>query len=166
MGIFSGGANCFGHWFRSKDPNSRNRKDDRRQMHIHILPFKFLKRFRSNNSERIHPVSDNYVDALRQEGLLVPGSSAHPALNICVEFLDDELQHYRRLRFKSYGRSRWDDVFATSRVRKVAMDMDVNEPIIDELPVSLWLDCVDPILPALVSLSQMQRRKTNLTKSK
>jgi hypothetical protein len=116
--------------------------------------------------ERIYPATENYVDALRKEGLLVFGSSDNPALNICVGYLDDELQHYRRVRYKSYGRSKWDDVIATSCIQNTALDMDVNEPIIDGLPVSLWLDYLEPILPSLVSLSQLQGRKTNLSKFK
>ncbi|XP_061195690.1 uncharacterized protein LOC133203908 [Saccostrea echinata] len=166
MGIFGNGALSFGHWFGSRRQSSQSRQNDQARR----FRFKFLKRFRSsggsNQTPPTCPISKNFVDALAEEDLLVPGSSDHPALNICVGIRDDELQHYRRLRYRSYGRSRWDDVFATPGVRKVALEMDANEPIIDELPASLWLNCVDPILPALISLSAMQRRRTNLTKSR
>ncbi|XP_062575370.1 uncharacterized protein LOC134237291 [Saccostrea cucullata] len=169
MGIFGNGALSFGHWFGSRRQSSQSNQS-RQNDQARRFRFKFLKRFRSsggsNQTLPTFPISKHFVDALKEEGLLVPGSKDHPALNICVGIQDDELQHDRRLRYRSYGKSRWDDVFATPGVRKVALEMDANEPIIDELPVSLWLNCVDPILPALISLSTMQRRRTNLTKSR
>ena len=160
MGIFGKGALCPGCWCQPRRPSEPGDKQARRTR------LKFPKWFRSSNSKSTPPpiIGVSFLEALINEGLLVPESYDQPMLNICYGFPDDELLHYRRSRHRSYGRSRWDDVFATPGVLRVALEMDVNEPIVDELPVSLWLSCVEPILPALISLSQMQRRKTNLSK--
>ena len=160
MGIFGKGALCPGCWCQTRRPSETGDKQARRPR------LKFPKWFRSSNSKSTPPpvIGVSFLEALINEGLLVPESYDQPMLNICYGFPNDELLHYRRTRHRSYGRSRWDDVFATPGVLRVALEMDVNEPIVDELPVSLWLSCVEPILPALISLSQMQRRKTNLSK--
>lgn len=169
MGIFGKGALCSSRCLTGpRGSNTRPEKEEVDQP-ARRPRFKFLSKwFRSESRQNVHvyhpPIVVTFEDALITEGLLVPGSNEHPVLNICSGFLNEELGHYKRMRYRSYGRSRWDDVFATPGVLRVAQEMDVNEPIVDELPVSLWLGCVEPILPALISLSQMQRRRTNLSK--
>ena len=142
MGIFGKGALCSGRCLTGpRGSNTRPEKEEVDQP-ARRPRFKFLSKwFRSESRQNVHvyhpPIVVTFEDALITEGLLVPGSNEHPVLNICSGFLNEELGHYKRMRYRSYGRSRWDDVFATPGVLRVAQEMDVNEPIVDELPVSL-----------------------------
>ena len=111
-------------------------------------------------------VEKSFRDALRIEGLLVPKCSLNPdgatVLAICYGFRDEELTK-GRIYYYSYGKSRWDVILSTPHYRKMAENLFPTDPLVDGLPATLWLECVEPSLAALISLSKLKRRKSNLS---
>lgn len=105
--------------------------------------------------------------ALRQADLLDTSALPydHPVLNLCLGFTNRELNHQKH-HYVSYEQSNLDRAVAI-RIQNLFYSEDdlesSDEPLIDELPASIWYECVEPTLYALISLNNMKHRRTNLT---
>lgn len=118
--------------------------------------------------KRVIKKNDAFMQELRRESLLTSGSttSDNPILNICLGFKNEELKHGGpKIYHKSYCRSHWDKVLSNRKglSRMIGYTTGCNEPIVDNLPASLWMECLEPTLAVLVTLSAMKHRRTNLS---
>ncbi|CAG2249733.1 unnamed protein product [Mytilus edulis] len=118
--------------------------------------------------KRVIRKNDAFMQELRSESLLASGSttSDNPILNICLGFKNEELKHGGpKIYHKSYCMSHWDRVLSCRKGlnRMIGYTTGCNEPIVDNLPASLWMECLEPTLSVLVTLSAMKHRRTNLS---
>ncbi|KAK7478891.1 hypothetical protein BaRGS_00029872, partial [Batillaria attramentaria] len=108
--------------------------------------------------------------ALLREGLLEyrdPTASA-PVLSICHGFSDTELAllSKRSPAFVNKEASVHEDPGLQKVVEEVGGELFQAEPLIDGLPASVWLECVEPTLSILVSLNALRHRRSNLSLKK
>ena len=117
------------------------------------------------------PVSD-FEEALWEEDFAAdvpvrPGVSC-PVLNVCLGFQDHELKASKRLFYYSYTykQSNWDRTLLQSEFAAIASHSYPEDPIIDGLPATVWLQCVEPTLCIMMSLCRLKHRKSNITSPK
>ncbi|XP_041352557.1 uncharacterized protein LOC121371015 [Gigantopelta aegis] len=114
-----------------------------------------------------------FEEALWQENFAVkvpilPGMSC-PVLNVCLGFQDHELKSVKQLLFYSsytYKSSNWSTAFLQSEFAMIASQNYPEDPIIDGLPATVWLECLEPTLCIMVSLSRLKHRRCNITSPK
>lgn len=109
----------------------------------------------------------SFAQALKDEGLLMCFSSKkHLVLKIAWMFTEKDLQNTRQVFYKSYRKSKWDIMMfaGVSDEMLASIDYDdYNEPIVDGVPSSVWLDMIEPAIPILVEISVRKRKRTNLS---
>lgn len=118
--------------------------------------------------KKVVPRNDSFTTALRKEQILATGSTTadHPILNICLGFKNEELAYGGpRIVHRSYKRTQWDRILFKRKglQRMASYSLNCNEPIVDDLPASLWMQCLEPTLSVLIQLSAMKHRRTNLS---
>ncbi|XP_059177672.1 uncharacterized protein LOC131956996 [Physella acuta] len=114
---------------------------------------------------------DDFTQVLDDEGLLKYSNpiSKTPVLTVCYGFLNSELlalrMSYREE--KKYWESfqDWDDDKKENYVG-LFTGKYLMQPLIDGLPESVWLECVEPTLSILKALNSLKRRKSNLSMRK
>ncbi|BFZ24812.1 hypothetical protein BsWGS_27851 [Bradybaena similaris] len=111
---------------------------------------------------------DAFTKSLADEGILTYSNpvSKMPVLSVCHGFLDSELvavnssyQDERRYR-KSIEHLSEDKQESYLRLFSAQYPL---EPLVDGLPGSVWLECVEPTLCILKALHSLKRRKSNLS---
>ncbi|XP_067676816.1 uncharacterized protein [Haliotis asinina] len=111
---------------------------------------------------------DEWEQALWLAGAaaVAPNGASIPVLNVCLGFENSELGHFKqRIVYSSYSESHRNKMFGNQGLIKMACEF-TDEPVIDGLPASVWLQCVEPTLAILKSLSILKHRKSNLTNKK
>ncbi|XP_071115029.1 uncharacterized protein [Haliotis cracherodii] len=127
-----------------------------------------LQELRCLNKRCATPL-DDWEQVLWLAGLatVAPRGASIPVLNVCLGFENSELRHLnKRIVYSSYSVSRWDKLLGEQVFAELACEEFQDEPVIDGLPATVWLQCVEPTLSILKSLSSLKHRKGNLTNKK
>lgn len=162
--LFSG---CFGKKKATIHPFAVPEDIDIPKRWIKLPKFKDAITPYTPRRKKVVPRNDSFTKALRKEHILAPGSTTadHPILDICLGFNNEELAYSGpRIVHRSYKRTHWDRILSKRKgLRRMASySLNCNEPIVDDLPASLWMQCLEPTLSVLVKLSAMKHRRSNL----
>ncbi|KAK3589347.1 hypothetical protein CHS0354_009990 [Potamilus streckersoni] len=112
--------------------------------------------------------ANTYEAVLEQEGLLAPLFTESPVLNICLGFENSDFECGNQSLEEIYEKSSfWKPLMESNAIRSaLAQRANGLEPMIDDIPASFWLECMEPTLNTLVSIQNMKRRRLNISKAR
>ncbi|ESO85743.1 hypothetical protein LOTGIDRAFT_235712 [Lottia gigantea] len=132
----------------------------------------FKRQERNDSEDRDKSVfffKDEFELRLHEENLLYrrSGCNDHPVLNIGIGLTTGDLGG-KPSNYRYYGNYRHPGkhLFIHPGFKQVTEEVYYDEPIIDGLPATLWLECIEPTLDILSSLSLLKHRKSNLVMMK
>ncbi|KAL3882546.1 hypothetical protein ACJMK2_028882 [Sinanodonta woodiana] len=110
---------------------------------------------------------NTYEEVLEHEGLLASHTES-PVLNICLGFENSDFESGKESLEEIYEKSSfWKPLMESSAIKSaLAQRPSGTEPMIDDIPASFWLECMEPTLSTLVSLQNMKRRRLNISKAR
>lgn len=129
--------------------------------------FKALKRRLTHRSlkrrlrRRRLSANDHYEDLI-----LPPRSNdALPVLNIGLGFDENDLTHSYRL-LRRIGQQKKKNKLLELSQNGESSAFYENDIIVDDLPSTVWLECVEPTLEILISLNKLRHRRSNLSRKR